>query len=78
MTMGHIQRHHLSDAKLDIPPQDLLQKMNAVVEPDIEKAWPCMVQSRILAALRDVLLPQLISGELPIEDAERFLKERSL
>jgi len=29
--------------------------------------------SRTLAALRDTLLPKLISGELPIEDAERFI-----
>jgi type I restriction enzyme S subunit len=31
-----------------------------------------------LAALRDALLPKLISGELRVGDAERFLKERGL
>ena len=30
-------------------------------------------ESRTLAALRDTLLPKLISGELRVEDAERFL-----
>lgn len=30
------------------------------------------------AALRDALLPKLISGEIRIKDAERFLKERGL
>jgi type I restriction enzyme S subunit len=34
--------------------------------------------SRTLAALRDALLPKLISGELRVKDAERFLKERGL
>jgi hypothetical protein len=35
-------------------------------------------ESRTLAALRDALLPKLISGEIRVRDAERFLKERSL
>ena len=30
------------------------------------------------AALRDALLPKLISGEIRVKDAERFLKERGL
>jgi hypothetical protein len=29
-------------------------------------------------ALRDTLLPRLISGELRVRDAERFLKEQEL
>jgi len=32
----------------------------------------------MLAVLRDTLLPKLISGELRVRDAERFLKERGL
>lgn len=35
-------------------------------------------ESRTLAALRDTLLPKLISGELRVKDAERFLQERGL
>jgi type I restriction enzyme S subunit len=31
-----------------------------------------LAQSRALAALRDTLLPKLISGELCVRDAERF------
>jgi len=30
-------------------------------------------ESRTLAALRDTLLPKLISGELRIKDAEKFI-----
>jgi len=32
-------------------------------------------QSRTLATLRDTLLPKLLSGELRIKDAERFVSE---
>jgi len=35
-------------------------------------------ESRILAALRDALLPKLIRGEIRVKDVERFLKERGL
>ncbi|MGQ9762263.1 MAG: hypothetical protein ACUVQH_10175, partial [Thermogutta sp.] len=30
------------------------------------------------AALRDALLPKLISGEIRVKDAEKFLEERGL
>ena len=33
----------------------------------------CRRESRTLAALRDALLPKLISGELRVKDAERFI-----
>jgi type I restriction enzyme S subunit len=63
-TMGHIQRHHLSSAKLPVPPPGLLQAMSVYVQPILESTWYRKVQSRALAALRDALLPKLISGEL--------------
>ncbi len=63
-TMGHIQRRHLSDAKIAVPPIRLLEAMNAVIEPTVESTWRRNVESRNLAALRDTLLPKLISGEI--------------
>lgn len=65
-TMGHIQRHHLSDAKLVVPPAQLLVAMSEQLEPMIESLWKRQVESRTLAALRDTLLPKLISGELRV------------
>lgn len=35
--------------------------------------WSVKVESRTLAALRDTLLPKLISGELQVKDAERLI-----
>jgi type I restriction enzyme S subunit len=32
-----------------------------------------LVESRTVAALRDALLPKLISGELRVKDAKRFV-----
>jgi type I restriction enzyme S subunit len=76
--MGHIQRHHLSDAKLAIPSPALLRAMDVVFAPFIESTWRRAVESRTLGALRDALLPKLISGELRVKDAERFVAGLSI
>jgi type I restriction enzyme S subunit len=73
-TMGHIQRHHLSEAKLPIPPPELMRAISAVIEPMIESIWRREVQSNTLATLRDTLLPKLIAGKLRVPDAERFVE----
>ena len=77
-TMGHIQRYHLSEAKLAVPPSPLLEVMDRCVSPIFEASWKRHLESRALAALRDALLPKLISGELRVKDAERFLEERGV
>ncbi|BCX13324.1 MAG: restriction endonuclease [Thermosynechococcus sp.] len=53
-------------------------EFHKIVEPWFAKFRACAEESRTLAALRDALLPKLISGELRVRDAERFLKERGL
>ncbi|MFZ5699550.1 MAG: restriction endonuclease subunit S [Pseudomonadota bacterium] len=77
-TMGHIQRGHLSSAKVLIPPPPLLESMDRVMAPLIEQIIVNRVQSRTLAALRDSLLPKLLSGELRISDAEHLAAEAEL
>lgn len=42
----------------------------------IRKIWANERESHTLAAIRDALLPKLISGELRVRDVEQFLKER--
>ena len=74
-TMGHIQRHHLSDARLAIPSSPLLKAIDSTMAPLIEVLWHRRVESRTLAALRDTLLPKLISGEIRVKDAEKIVKE---
>ncbi|EQD38923.1 Restriction modification system DNA specificity domain protein [mine drainage metagenome] len=68
--MGHIQRHHLTDAKLAVPPAALLRAADVVMAPMIDDIWRLSVQSRTLATLRDALLPKLVSGEIRVHQAE--------
>lgn len=63
-TMGHIQRHHLSDAKIAVPAKAIPSEIDQQMSPLFESLWKREVESRTLAALRDALLPKLISGEL--------------
>ncbi|GAB1467597.1 hypothetical protein MASR2M64_02710 [Candidatus Cloacimonadota bacterium] len=71
-TMGHIQRHHLKDAKVLVPAIDLLFYQDKIMEPLIDAITSRSLENRKLAVLRDTLLPQLISGELRVKDAERI------
>ena len=73
-TMGHIQRHHLSDAKVVVPGRDTLKTASHALSPLVERIITTRIESRTLAALRDALLPKLISGELRVRDAERIVE----
>jgi type I restriction enzyme S subunit len=74
-TMGHIQRHHLSDAKLAVPSSEMLRAMDRSFRPLVESTWQRAVQSRTLSIMRDTLLPKLISGELRIDNAAGLIQE---
>jgi type I restriction enzyme S subunit len=65
-TMGHIQRHHLSEAIVAKPPSAVLKAADAVIAPIVERMIACQVESRQLARIRDELLPKLISGEVRV------------
>jgi len=64
--------------KLCMPPHQVMRNFEIQVEPVLSRQQSAAAESETLAALRDALLPKLISGELRVKDAERFLKERGL
>ena len=76
-TMGHIKRSHLNSALTHVPPDELLRTADKAIGSVIDRIIVNSLESRTLAALRDTLLPKLISGELRVPDAERFLTEVS-
>jgi type I restriction enzyme S subunit len=69
-TMGHIQRHHLRDAKVLVPSDKELKEMDKVMSPILEKIINNEKESRTLASLRDTLLPKLMKGEVRVKDEE--------
>jgi type I restriction enzyme S subunit len=62
-TMGHIQRHHLSAAKVLVPKPELLAHMDRVFDPIIQNIIRLKIESHTLSSLRDTLLPRLLSGD---------------
>jgi type I restriction enzyme, S subunit len=66
-TMGHIQRGHLTAAKVLIPNESVLQVATATLGPIVERLIENRLQSQTLATLRDTLLPRLISGALRLD-----------
>lgn len=70
-TMGHIQRHHLTDARVVVPNDATLKWMDSIIAPILDQVVQRRIESRTIATLRDALLPQLISGKLRVKDVER-------
>ena len=66
-TMGHIQRGHLSAAKVLIPTDEEMDAMNEIVHPMIVKIECNNEQIQTLQKLCDTLLPKLISGEVKVK-----------
>jgi type I restriction enzyme S subunit len=67
-TMGHIQRRHLDDATLPLPPADVIREGHAVLGPiDCHRA-ALVSESRTLAFVRDALLPKLVSGQIRVPE----------
>lgn len=56
-----------------MPPAPLLVQFHRTAEPLLARPLACRRESRTLAALRDTLLPKLISGELRVKNAEKFI-----
>lgn len=73
-TIDHVQRQHYTDAKLLVPPVRLPRVMSESFEPIIVPLWKRKIDSSTLAALRDTLIPKLISDELRVKHAERFVE----
>lgn len=66
-TMGHIQREHLSEAKVSIPPKETFNEYDKRIAPLIEKLIRNNSQIRNLTQLRNTLLPKLMTGEVRVK-----------
>jgi type I restriction enzyme S subunit len=66
-TMGHIQRGHLTAAKVLVPSDEELETMSKTMQPLIGKIESNNIQILTLQKLRDTLLPKLISGEVSVK-----------
>jgi len=73
--MPRVSWDYLSRLELPMPDHDQRIALQAEVAPLLELGMALSSEARRLAALRDALLPKLLSGELRVRDAEQLVEE---
>ena len=69
-TMGDIKRSHLAEAMCVLPRDQDIELMGEVIEPLMALMIHNSPENQTLAATRDLLLPERMSGEIRLKDAE--------
>lgn len=74
-TRKAVTKGHLESVPVVLPPEQDLVQVGASLAPLYAKRAVNWAESRTLAALRDALLPKLISGEIRVPEAEAVASE---
>lgn len=69
-TMGHIKRDNLSKAKVLIPSKNDYEAIGHLLKPITDSIVNVKLENKRLSALRDSLLPKLMSGEIDVDSIE--------
>lgn len=69
-TMGHIKRDNLSKAKVLIPSKNDYESIGHLLKPITDSIVNVKLENKRLSALRDSLLPKLMSGEIDVDSIE--------
>ncbi len=70
---GSIGKKDFHAIRAIVPPQELVQGFERLASPLDDRIASSHRESQCLAAVRDTLLPKLISGQLRVKDAERLV-----
>ncbi len=76
-TRKAITKGHLEGVPVPLPPRQELVRMGQHLVPLYEKRAANWAESRTLAALRDTLLPKLVSGEIRVPEAQDAVETAS-
>ena len=64
--------HDMARYEITIPSKQVAEAFTVWIRPLIDRLTALVHESRTLAAIRDALLPKLLSGEIRVGDAERL------
>ena len=67
-TMGHITADHLKQSRIAIPPREIAEKFEKIVEPLFDAMKNLEMQNYNLKNLRNWLLPMLMNGQAAIKE----------
>lgn len=76
-TVIHLGKGDIDRFLVVLPTDKVLAAFNENCQPWYQRIVAAKQESRTLAALRDTLLPKLISGERQVQDAEQFTESVS-
>jgi type I restriction enzyme S subunit len=68
---ANVSAEGILSVPINVPPPQLIDDFNAFCEPILKQMLANHGESRALAALRDALLPKLLSGELRVGPVEK-------
>lgn len=74
-TFAEISKASFRPIRALAPHDDVMSAFHRIVSPIYERVHVSSKETQLLEDLRDTLLPKLISGELRIPDAKKFLEE---
>ena len=77
-TFAEISKRNFRPISVIVPPKETLVVFVQQVAPLHQRVVANLHESRTLAALRDALLPKLISGEIRVKDTQQFLERAKL
>ena len=72
-TMGHITQDHLKQSRIAIPPIEIVNQLDKILNPIQKKQVIINQENQELTALRDWLLPMLMNGQVRVKEAEEVL-----
>jgi len=67
---------HLRKIKILRPPDKVLLNFERIIQPILRKVIDNRKQSPTLASIRDIILPKLISGQIRVKGAEKFVEKK--
>ncbi|MGH9920506.1 MAG: restriction endonuclease subunit S [Nitrososphaerales archaeon] len=74
-TVSHLNKVDLESIKVSLPKPAAIMRFDDLAEPLREATVALHRENRDLAALRDTLLPKLLSGELWVREAEDLVEQ---
>jgi type I restriction enzyme S subunit len=77
-TVLHLAKDATAKFEVSVPPMKLIENFTDLASNLMRRIFVSEKEIEVLSELRDTILPKLISGELRIPNAEKFLEEAGI
>ena len=69
-TMGHIQRGHITESKIALPPKSIIEEFTPLMDSILKLKVASLVENRALVTYRDALLKNMLSGNFNFDTSD--------